>query len=197
MRQRATVASESPDGLSAPPYAWPRDATLHVVAADIRQRDAIGNFCLGTDGSGAENLIIKTGGLRHPDRLPETEGEGGELVFPNYLYMNGVEVFNFTMTAVPPLVEGILQKNLLEKDEVDLFVFHQANKLILNTLRKLCGIDPTHFYYCVEDVGNTVSSTIPIALKRARDESAIKTGFRVLIAGFGVGYSWGGCMLEY
>jgi len=68
---------------------------------------------------------------------------------------------------------------------------------MLNTLRKLCGIDPERFYYCLEDVGNTVSSTIPIALKRAQAESAIKLGFRVLLAGFGVGYSWGGCVLEY
>ena len=158
---------------------------------------SIGNFCLGTDGSGAQNLIIKAGGMRHPDRLPEIEDEGGALLYPNHLYMNGAEVFNFTMATVPPLIEGTLQRNSLVKNQVDLFVFHQANKFMLNTLRKLCAIDPERFYYCLEDVGNTVSSTIPIALKRAQAESAIEPGFRVLLAGFGVGYSWGSCVLEY
>jgi 3-oxoacyl-[acyl-carrier-protein] synthase-3 len=78
-----------------------------------------------------------------------------------------------------------------------LFVFHQANKFMLNTLRKLCGIVPERFYLCMEGVGNTVSSTIPIALKDAQEKAAIKPGSRVLIAGFGVGYSWGGCTLEF
>ena len=186
-------------------YIHPKDKGSRTIFGDAATATlissegfaVIGKFCLGTDGSGAENLIIKTGGSLHPDRLPEIEGEGDALVYPNHLYMNGAEVFNFTMAAVPPLVDGVLQKNLLKKDQVDLFVFHQANKFMLNTLRKLCAIDPARFYYCLEDVGNTVSSTIPIALKRAQEESAIKQGARVLIAGFGVGYSWGGCVLEY
>ena len=158
---------------------------------------SIGDFCLGTDGSGAGNLIIKTGGSRYPEALPETTGEDETVVSPNHLYMNGAEVFNFTLTMVPPLVEGTLRNNALQSGQIDLFVFHQANKFMLSTLRKLCGVDPARFYYCLDDVGNTVSSTIPIALKRAQEDSSITSTSRVLLAGFGVGYSWGGCVLQY
>ncbi len=155
---------------------------------------AIGEFCLGTDGSGAENLMVKTGGQRHPDPLPVTEGEED---FPNHFQMNGSGVFNFTMEAVPPLVSATLQNNALELEQIDLFVFHQANKFMLNTLRKLCRIQPERFYSCMEEFGNTVSSTIPIALKHAQADGSIKPGSQVLIAGFGVGYSWGACTLQY
>ena len=170
-------------------------ATATLVSTDGFA--SIGDFCLGTDGSGADNLIVKTGGFRHKDFLPDTAEDIDAGLSPNYLYMNGAEVFSFTMKAVPPLVETTLQNNSLEKDQIDYYVFHQANKFMLNTLRKLCKIKPEHFSFCMGDIGNTVSSTIPIALKRAESDDSIKAGYRVLIAGFGVGYSWGGCVLEY
>ncbi len=158
---------------------------------------SIGNFCLGTDGSGADNLIVKTGGFRHQNALPCAAEDLDAGLSPNHLYMNGAEVFSFTMKAVPPLVETTLQNNSLEGDLIDYYVFHQANKFKLNTLRKLCKIDPDCFSCCMDDIGNTVSSTIPIALKRAEVDGSIKPGYRVLLAGFGVGYSWGGCVIRY
>jgi len=158
---------------------------------------SIGGFCLGTDGSGADHLIVKTGCSRHPERMPDSRSETDVSAYPNNLYMNGAEVFSFTMTAVPKLVETTLQKNLLDKSQIDFYVFHQANKFMLNTLRKLCAIEPERFSHCMEDTGNTVSSTIPIALSRGEEDSSIKSGCRVLIAGFGVGFSLGGCVLEY
>ena len=170
-------------------------ATATLVSADGFAE--IGNFCLGTDGSGAENLILRTGGRRNPELLPETVAEDGSPVYPNHIQMNGAEVFNFTLTMVPPLVEGTLKNNGLENEQINLYVFHQANKFMLNTLRKLCRVDPGRFYYCMEDVGNTVSNSIPIALKRAQDDASINAESKVLIAGFGVGYSWGGCVLSY
>jgi len=103
-------------------------------------------------------------------------------------------VFNFTAEAVPPLIECTLIKNNLFKDDIDLFVFHQANKYMINYLRKLIEIESEKFYYCIEKFGNTVSSTIPIALKEARRESRLNGN--ILIAGFGVGYSWGATVLK-
>ena len=157
----------------------------------------IGNFCLGTDGAGAENLILRSGGRRNPLPMQEAVAEDGSPIYPNHIQMNGAEVFNFTLTMVPPLVEGTLKSNALENEQINLYVFHQANKFMLNTLRKLCRIDPERFYYCMEDVGNTVSNTIPIALKRAQEDSSITPDAKVLLAGFGVGYSWSGCVLSY
>jgi len=112
----------------------------------------------------------------------------------DYLFMNGSEIFNFTLEAVPVLVEDTLIKNLILKDDVDMFVFHQANKYMLNFLRKKLKIEEEKFYYFLENVGNTVSSTIPIALYEAQKEGKLKGN--VLIAGFGVGYSWGGTVLK-
>lgn len=155
----------------------------------------IGNFSLGTDGKGAENLIVKRGGLRQPEYKNDLIlDESGNPKSSDYLFMNGAEIFNFTSEAVPILVEQILVKNDLKQDQIDLFVFHQANKYMMNYLRKLIDIEQDKFYYCLEKVGNTVSSTIPIALYEAKKENKLKGN--VLLAGFGVGYSWGATVID-
>lgn len=140
----------------------------------------IGNFDLGTDGSGAANLMVKSGGMR--DR------EGAEPLF-----MNGSEIFGFTLDTVPELVDRVLRKNGLERSSIDLFVFHQANKYLLENLYDLMEVDVTKTFDWMSEVGNTVSSTIPIALCEA--QKAQRLDGTVLIAGFGVGYSWGACVL--
>jgi 3-oxoacyl-[acyl-carrier-protein] synthase III len=156
---------------------------------------SIENFCLGTDGRGAENLIVKNGGLRQPGKVDDLKiDESGNLTSSDYLFMNGGEIFNFTSEAVPVLVEQTLLKNELLQKDIDLFVFHQANKYMMNYLRKLIDIDLEKFYFCLEKVGNTVSSTIPIALYEAKKEGKLKGN--ILIAGFGVGYSWGATVLK-
>lgn len=156
---------------------------------------SIGHFSLGTDGRGAENLIVRKGGLRRQEASNDAQtDEAGNLHSSDHLYMNGAEIFNFTSEAVPVLVAQILEKNSLSQDAVDLFVFHQANKYMMNYLRKLIDIDADKFYYCLEKVGNTVSSTIPIAMYEAKKEGKLKG--TILLAGFGVGYSWGGTILK-
>lgn len=155
----------------------------------------IGEVVLGTDGSGAENLIVRSLGARHKEQLHDlriNEEEG--LVSGDHLYMHGGNVFDFTADVVPPMVEELLQKSGLAQEEIDLWVFHQANKYMINYLRKLLDIDKERFYIYMEHVGNTVSSTIPIALVEARKEN--KLHGNVLLAGFGVGLSWGGVMLK-
>lgn len=155
----------------------------------------IGEVVLGTDGSGAENLIVRSLGARHKGlfnnlRISEEEG----LVSGDHLYMHGANVFDFTADVVPPMVEELLSKSGLKQDEVDLWIFHQANKYMINYLRKLLDIDKDKFYLFMEHVGNTVSSTIPIAMVEARREGRLYGN--VLLAGFGVGLSWGGVMLK-
>lgn len=158
----------------------------------------IGNFSLGTDGSGADNLIVRTGCARHREKMNDlNKDEGGYLLSSDYLYMNGAEIFNFTLEAVPALLQDVLIKNGLTQESIDLFIFHQANKFMLNTLRKVCAIPKEKFYVNLEHTGNTVSSTIPIALKEAIKSNAILENSITLISGFGVGYSWGGCILEF
>ena len=158
----------------------------------------IEDFSLGTDGRGAENLIVKRGGSKYP--VDAVTGivvdDYGNYTNENSLYMNGSEIFNFTIEAVPALINNTLQKNNKQLNDIDLFIFHQANKYMLNHLRKKMNIDEKKFLYHLEDCGNTVSSTIPIVLKEAMLQNTIGPGMSVLLAGFGVGYSWGGCTLK-
>jgi 3-oxoacyl-[acyl-carrier-protein] synthase-3 len=111
--------------------------------------------------------------------------------------MNGTEILNFTLEIVPELVERVLQANSIFQDDIDLFVFHQANRYMLEFLRKKLKIGSDKFYYYLDKVGNTVSSTIPIALKAAIENGNISPAGKVMIAGFGVGYSWGGAILRF
>lgn len=158
----------------------------------------IGNFSLGTDGSGAGNLIIKSGGMRHQDKMNDLFfDENGNPISSDYLYMNGSEIFIFTLDNVPSLVKDTLRRNEMEKDDVDLYIFHQANKYMLDFLRKKIKISPECFYYCLSEYGNTVSNTIPIALRNAIDDKSILPSMKVAIAGYGVGYSWGGTILKF
>ena len=155
----------------------------------------IGEVVVGTDGSGAENLIVRTSAARHKALANNTvQDEDGTVVSDDHLYMHGGNVFNFTADVVPDMVEKLLSKSGLQQDDIDLWVFHQANKYMINYLRKLLDIDKDKFYIFMEKVGNTVSSTIPIALCEARKED--KLHGNVLLAGFGVGLSWGGVMLK-
>jgi 3-oxoacyl-[acyl-carrier-protein] synthase-3 len=157
----------------------------------------IGNFELGTDGSGAANLIVKNGGSRYPaSNLPNNDqvDSYGNTFSDANLYMNGTEIFNFTSKAVPLLIKKVTEKNDLKPEDVDLYIFHQANKFMLNHLRKKLTIPEEKFYYFIEGCGNTVSSTVPIALKEAKLEG--KLHGNVILAGFGVGYSWAACSLK-
>lgn len=155
----------------------------------------IGNFSLGTDGQGAENLIVKKGGLRQPEAMNDIRfDEGGNPFSSDHLFMDGGEIFNFTSEAVPVLVKDVISKNSFTEEDIDLYIFHQANKYMMNYLRKLIEIPSEKFYIHLEKVGNTVSSTIPIAMHEAQKEHKLKGN--VLLAGFGVGYSWAGVTLK-
>ena len=158
----------------------------------------IGEFVLGTDGSGANNLIVKTGGARHKKTTGRYEvDDDGHFRYDDYLYMNGSAIFNFTLDVIPSMMNAILKRNLIEQDNIDLFVFHQANKYMLNTIRKVCVLPKDKFYVNLENTGNTVSSTVLIALKDSLEEGKAKPGTIVMVAGFGVGLSWGGTIVKF
>lgn len=158
----------------------------------------IGEFSLGTDGSGANHLIVKTGASRQKAATGQyVEDDEGHVWYDDYLYMNGGAIFNFTLDAVPAMMKEVLSKNMMEKNDVDYYIFHQANKFMLNTIRKVCVLPKDKFYVNLTETGNTVSSTVLIGLKECLSNEMIKAGDRVMIAGFGVGLSWGGTMLSF
>lgn len=158
----------------------------------------IGEFSLGTDGGGANNLIVKTGAARQKNATGKSsEDEEGHVWYDDYLYMNGGAVFNFTLDTVPAMIKDIMEKNGMEMDQIDFFLFHQANKFMLNTIRKICMLPKEKFYVNLAETGNTVSSTVLIGLKDCMENMTIKSGNKVMISGFGVGLSWGGCILYF
>lgn len=158
----------------------------------------IGEFSLGTDGSGAKKLIIETGAARHKNATGnEAKDDDGHIRRDDYLYMDGSAIFNFTLDAVPAMMKNILVKNSIEKDSVDYYVFHQANKFMLNTIRKVCVLPKEKFYIELSETGNTVSSTVMIGLRQCIDAGTIKSGMNVMVTGFGVGLSWGGTILRF
>jgi 3-oxoacyl-[acyl-carrier-protein] synthase-3 len=108
--------------------------------------------------------------------------------------MDGTKIMNFSIREVSASVAALLQRASLSVDEVDLFIFHQANGYMLEFLRRKCGI-PTHkFFVRCDSVGNTVSNTIPIALHHAMREGRVVPGATVVFVGFGVGLSWAACV---
>lgn len=158
----------------------------------------IGDFALGTDGSGANHLIVKTGAARQKTATGKcVEDEEGHLWYDDYLYMNGSAIFNFTLDTVPLMMSQILEKNRLSTDNIDYYIFHQANKFMLNTIRKFCVLPKDKFYVNLAETGNTVSSTVLIGLKDCMDKDLLVTGAKVMITGFGVGLSWGGTILTF
>lgn len=175
------------------------DAATATLITSATGKATIGRFSVGTDGNGAENLIVKHGAMRYArDENDELATDtNGNAYNNNYLFMNGAEIFNFTLDAVPALIAQTLQKNNVSAEDIDLYVFHQANRFMLNHLRKKLNIAEEKFFIYMENCGNTVSSTIPIALQHALLDEKIKPGSKVLIAGFGVGYSWGGTILQF
>lgn len=160
----------------------------------------IDDFALGTDGRGAENLIVKTGGMKHPEKANDLQfDENGNPISSDYLYMNGSSIFTFTQKNVPIVVKQVLEKNKMEMNDINLFIFHQANSYMLEFLRKKIKIDPDKFFINMSEIGNTVSNSIPIALADAKAAGLITSleGQRsILLCGFGVGYSWGAVILS-
>ena len=159
----------------------------------------LGAADLGTDGSGASKLIVAAGGARDPLQDVRTDPATGP-VAPDSdamaLRMDGRAIFNFLLTRVPASVSRCLERNGLEMDEVDLLVFHQASRYLLEQLTRRLDVDPARVVIDMADVGNTVSSTVPLTLARLGERGALE-GRTVLVSGFGVGLSWATNVLRY
>lgn len=162
-----------------------------IIATEQETGSAIGNFVFGTDGSGAENLIVKRSASRNAidiDWLREHQEFGGMPY--GKMEMNSIEIFNFALRIVPTLLNEVLLKNQITLQEIDFVVFHQANTFLLQVLRRKLKIEEKKFVICMENTGNTVSASIPLCLIELMETKKIRKGQKILIAGFGIGYSW-------
>jgi 3-oxoacyl-[acyl-carrier-protein] synthase-3 len=158
------------------------------------------SFALATDGTGYRNLFIPAGAFRmkaSPEAYALSRGDDGNIRSPMNLYMDGLEIFNFTLQRVAPLVRETLSLHGWTLDDVDSFIFHQANAFIIRTLAKRLKIPEEKVPLNIGTFGNTSVSSIPLLLTdKVRDRICGSEPQKLLLAGFGVGYSWAASALS-
>jgi 3-oxoacyl-[acyl-carrier-protein] synthase-3 len=155
---------------------------------------------LGSQGKDLEKFYVPAGGARRPSdaetRVEETDRHGNVRSAED-IHMDGLGVWAFVNSAVPGHVRGFLESQGLTTSDIDSFVFHQASAMTLESLVKALSIDPERMFVSMSEVGNLVSASIPVALDEALRAGRIGDGDRVLLSGFGVGFSYGSVLVEY
>ena len=174
-------------------------ATATLIASEHVERDGLGSFVFGTDGSGGDDIIVPVGGMRNPAvTCPsvETVDAAGNIRTNHNFYMNGRSVISFAQAVAPDALKKVLKKAGLKREEIDYFVFHQANRFMLESLQHKCKLQGLPFWNKPDLCGNTVSSTIPLALEEILSTVGAARLKKVVALGFGVGLSWAGGLLD-
>lgn len=180
-------------------YIDAEDRSLRTIFGDgaaatlIEAADAptLRSFRFGTDGSGADTLLATAGGARRPEDAHKPRHRKR---WNSDLYMDGPSLMSFTVGKIPQLVEDILETTGTAKSEIDLFLFHQATRKMLEQLQVRLELGDERLPIVLENCGNTVSSTIPILISDLRKRGRLTTGMKSMLVGFGVGWSWAGCL---
>jgi 3-oxoacyl-[acyl-carrier-protein] synthase-3 len=174
-------------------------AAATLVQGCAPDEGRIGPFVFGTDGSGAHSLIVPAGGFRTPRSAATAEvshDKSGNSRSSNNLYMHGGDVLSFSLREVPRAIYALCGKDGIEIDDYDALVLHQANKFMLDSLQKKLAVSAEKIPRYFEDVGNTVSSTIPFVLERLWTTEGCSHPRRLMLVGFGVGLSWAAASIK-
>lgn len=190
-------------------YIHPQDQTVRPLFGDaatatliVRKKsdeEGIRGMVFGSDGSGHKHLIVPVGAGREPysrSEMKKVQDDFGNVRTNSNLYMNGAAIMDFALEVVPRTVNAVLNKCGMKKSEIDYYVFHQANQFILRYLQEKCDLLEYPYWNDVGEYGNTVSNSIPIALLDMLQKNRDKQMKNVLLAGFGVGLSWAGCIVN-
>ena len=180
-------------------YIDPTDRSLRTIFGDgaaatlVEPSDepSLGSFVFGTDGRGADTLLVTEGGARLPANAIQPRKRRR---WPSSLYMDGPELVKFSLDVVPSLIDRVLANAQWARGDVDMYLMHQATLFMLEHLRERLSLDREHTPEALEQYGNTVSSTIPILIHDLRQSGRLKPGKQTLLIGFGVGLSWAGCV---
>ncbi len=188
-------------------YINPEDRSTSVLFGDgaaativAEMEMGIIDVSLASAGSEYESFYIPAGGCRLPKN--ETTGQprtnhSGNQTSAEEINMNGFGVWKFISRTVPIQIKELLQRNNLAIEDIQFFGFHQASKMTLDSLFKALGVPPEKWYMNMQNIGNTVSASIPIALHQATLSGKLKKGDLVVLSGFGVGLSWGSLLMRY
>ncbi|MCE5267957.1 MAG: ketoacyl-ACP synthase III [Planctomycetaceae bacterium] len=177
----------------------PTDRSLRTIFGDgaaatlveASDQPSLGSFVFGTDGSGADMLLVAEGGARPKETALQSRKRRR---WPSSLYMDGPELVKFSIDIAPPLVDQVLASAKWRREDVDMYLIHQATVFMLNHLRECLSLDLEHTPEALREYGNTVSSTIPILIHDLRRKGRLRPGKQSLMMGFGVGLSWAGCV---
>ena len=180
-------------------YIDPADRSLRTIFGDgaaatlidAAAEPSLGSFIFGTDGRGAHTLMVTEGGARPPsDAIRPSKRKR----WPSSLFMDGPALVKFTLDVVPPMVDRLLADARWSREDVDMYLLHQATSFMLEHLRERLKLDEEHVPEALKEYGNTVSSTLPVLMNDLRDSSRLRPGKQTLLIGFGVGFSWAGCV---
>ena len=180
-------------------YIHPEDRSLRTVFGDgaaatlidASEEQSIGPFVFGTDGRGANHLMVTEGGARPQDKAHRPSKRKR---WDSSLFMNGPELVKFALDVVPDMVENLLSEQHIEEADIDMFLMHQATTYMLEHLRKRLDIEEDRMPVNLHAQGNTVSSTLPILASDLRGDGRLKPGKQTMMLSFGVGLSWAGCL---
>jgi 3-oxoacyl-[acyl-carrier-protein] synthase-3 len=156
-------------------------------------------FKLNTDGSGYEAIKINAGGFRNMsncENIREKSDKDGNVRSDHQIYMDGGEVFNFTMREVPKDIKNILEFSELNLETIDYLVFHQANKFMTDFFSKKLKLQADKVPYCLDKYGNTSSASIPLTISSELSSVLEGKTKKIMISGFGAGLSWGTAIFE-
>jgi len=180
-------------------YIHPSDRSLRTIFGDgaaatlveASEVPSLGSFVFGTDGRGADTLMVTEGGVRPKAQSIRPRKRKR---WPSSLFMDGPELVKFTLDVVPPLVDRVLCDAQWTRYDVDMYLMHQATSFMLDHLRDRLKLEEEQLPIALEQYGNTVSSTIPVLVHDLRKSGRLRPGKRTLLVGFGVGFSWAGCV---
>ncbi len=191
-------------------YIHPKDRSARVLFGDgaavslitgtTKTSKGILDIVCSTSGSGFDKFIIRAGGCRLPKSSTtslETINSNGNIHSLENIAMDGMAILAFVNSKVPSQIKHILERNSLKIDDIDLFIFHQASKMVIDSLTKALDLNKDSVFSNISNIGNTVSASLPIAIADAQRLGLIKENSRILISGFGVGLSWGTAIIQY
>ena len=182
------------DKVNAPLYGDAGSATI-IEKGNFGQS----YFSLNTDGSGFEAIKINAGGYRNmsnSENIIEQTDKEGNVRSEHQIYMDGGEVFNFTMREIPRDIKNILAISNTNLEGIDYLVFHQANKFMTDFFSKKLKLPVNKVPYCLDKFGNTSSSSIPLTISSELYAILKNTRKKIMISGFGAGLSWGTAILD-
>jgi len=180
-------------------YIDPEDRSLRTIFGDAAAatlieasvEPAMTGFRFGSDGSGADTLLVSDGGARP---IAQALRPRHRKRWKSRLYMDGPSLISFTVTAIPQLIREMLETARLTTTDIQLFLMHQATDKMLSQLQIALGVDSHRLPIRLRDCGNTVSSTLPILIHDLRRTGELRPGMQTMLVGFGVGWSWAGCL---